>query len=223
MRIGIAGQCVHCIVGRLGLFLYDFFFRFKGFFKCFIVFILCWFNHEEPALFAVMFRLHSSSQFQHNSLADHSRSSSLVNFFGVGAWMAKEGAVGLGMAGRGATFVLRTSWFNCSTWIRMKEIVAIRVYGSSLPARYCQPLPQESLATISVLVSLLPLLPTTFFFLYQPIAIGVGCRLAAVAPSFAVVVAPVPLPSTSPSAFYYRLLQPLPPLLSFLTTVTIAM
>ncbi|RWW11384.1 hypothetical protein GW17_00025010 [Ensete ventricosum] len=200
------------------------------------------------------------------------------------------------MVGRGATLVFRTSWFNCSSWIRAKEIVAIRVYGcraftfprisgfrplllplssttcnpcshshhccclpllhrsltaisashynaqtstirsndhchlhfslqpqrASLPARYCQPLPQQSLATISVLVSLLPLLPTTFFFLYQPIAIGVGCRLAAVAPSFAAVVAPVPLPSTSPSAFYYRLLQPLPPLLSFLTTVSIA-
>ncbi|RWW79422.1 hypothetical protein BHE74_00012289, partial [Ensete ventricosum] len=41
------------------------------------------------------------------------------------AWMA----VGLSMAGRGATLVLRTSWFNCSSWIRAKEIVAIRVYG----------------------------------------------------------------------------------------------
>ncbi|RRT31485.1 hypothetical protein B296_00054231, partial [Ensete ventricosum] len=53
--VGIAGQCVHCIVGRWGLFLYGFFFRFKGFFGCFIVLILHWLNHKEPALFAVMF------------------------------------------------------------------------------------------------------------------------------------------------------------------------
>ncbi|RZS03545.1 hypothetical protein BHM03_00033737 [Ensete ventricosum] len=33
------------------------------------------------------------------------------------------------MAGRGATLVLHTSWFNCSSWIRAKEIAAIRVYG----------------------------------------------------------------------------------------------
>ncbi|RRT59041.1 hypothetical protein B296_00028909 [Ensete ventricosum] len=47
----------------------------------------------------------------------------------VRAWMAVEGAVGLGMAGRGATLVLRTSWFNYSSWICAKEITAIRVYG----------------------------------------------------------------------------------------------
>ncbi|RRT45443.1 hypothetical protein B296_00020295 [Ensete ventricosum] len=40
-----------------------------------------------------------------------------------------EGIVGLGMAGRGVTLVLHTSWFNCSSWIHAKEIVAIRVYG----------------------------------------------------------------------------------------------
>ncbi|RZS02213.1 hypothetical protein BHM03_00032221 [Ensete ventricosum] len=33
------------------------------------------------------------------------------------------------MASRGATLVLRTSWFNCSSWIRAKEITAIRVYS----------------------------------------------------------------------------------------------
>ncbi|RRT32933.1 hypothetical protein B296_00043804 [Ensete ventricosum] len=33
------------------------------------------------------------------------------------------------MAGRGATHVLHTSWFNCSSWIRAKEIAAIRVYN----------------------------------------------------------------------------------------------
>ncbi|RZS08322.1 hypothetical protein BHM03_00039278, partial [Ensete ventricosum] len=55
LRVGVAGQCVHCVVSRLGLFLYDFFFRFKGFFRWFIVLILHWFNHKEPALFAGMF------------------------------------------------------------------------------------------------------------------------------------------------------------------------
>ncbi|RZR75570.1 hypothetical protein BHM03_00062485 [Ensete ventricosum] len=38
-----------------------------------------------------------------------------------------EGAVGLGMASWGVTLVLRTSWFNCSSWIRAKEIAFIRV------------------------------------------------------------------------------------------------
>ncbi|RWW46026.1 hypothetical protein BHE74_00048071 [Ensete ventricosum] len=97
-RVGIAGQYVHCVVGRLGFFLHSFFFRFKGFFRCFIILILRWFNHEELALFVVMF-------------------------------LAPQGGVGLDMAGRGVTLVLRTSWFNGSSWIRAKEIVTIRVYG----------------------------------------------------------------------------------------------
>ncbi|RWW13322.1 hypothetical protein GW17_00022974 [Ensete ventricosum] len=67
-------------------------------------------------------------QCQHNPLAERSRTSSLVNFFGMGTQMAVEGAVGLGIAGRGATLVLRTSWFNRSSWICAKEIVAIRVF-----------------------------------------------------------------------------------------------
>ncbi|RWW57953.1 hypothetical protein BHE74_00035228 [Ensete ventricosum] len=77
---------MHCVVDRLGLFLYGFLFGFKAFF-----------NHEEPTLFAAMFVA---------PLADHSRSSSLVNSFGAGAWMVVEGAVGLGMASRGAILVL---------------------------------------------------------------------------------------------------------------------
>ncbi|RWV78833.1 hypothetical protein GW17_00060128, partial [Ensete ventricosum] len=43
-------------------------------------------------------------------------------------WWLK-GAIGLGMASLGVTLVLRTSWFNRSSWIRKKKIVAIRVYG----------------------------------------------------------------------------------------------
>ncbi|RZR78570.1 hypothetical protein BHM03_00003973 [Ensete ventricosum] len=46
---------MHLIVGRLGLFLCGFLFRFKAFFRWFSILILHWFNHEEPALFAVMF------------------------------------------------------------------------------------------------------------------------------------------------------------------------
>ncbi|RRT42663.1 hypothetical protein B296_00016070 [Ensete ventricosum] len=38
-----------------------------------------------------------------------------------------EGAIGLGMAGLGVTLVLCTSRFNRSSWIRKKEIIAIRV------------------------------------------------------------------------------------------------
>ncbi|RWW12032.1 hypothetical protein GW17_00024319, partial [Ensete ventricosum] len=33
LRVGVAGQCVHYVVDRLGLFLQGFFFRFKGFFR----------------------------------------------------------------------------------------------------------------------------------------------------------------------------------------------
>ncbi|RRT60411.1 hypothetical protein B296_00001105 [Ensete ventricosum] len=46
---------MHCVVGQLGLFLCGFLFGFKVFFRWFAVLILHWFNHEEPALFAVMF------------------------------------------------------------------------------------------------------------------------------------------------------------------------
>ncbi|RRT37483.1 hypothetical protein B296_00017080 [Ensete ventricosum] len=46
---------MHCVVGWLGLFFHGFFFRFKGFFRCFIVLILRWFNHEDLTLFATMF------------------------------------------------------------------------------------------------------------------------------------------------------------------------
>ncbi|RWV76781.1 hypothetical protein GW17_00062501 [Ensete ventricosum] len=46
-----------------------------------------------------------------------------------GARMAVEGAVGLDMASRGATLVLRASWFNRSFLIRVKEIAVVREYG----------------------------------------------------------------------------------------------
>ncbi|RWW03697.1 hypothetical protein GW17_00033123 [Ensete ventricosum] len=55
LRVGVVGQCVHCVVGRLALFLHGFFFRFKGVFRWFIVLILHWFNHKEPTLLAAMF------------------------------------------------------------------------------------------------------------------------------------------------------------------------
>ncbi|RRT35960.1 hypothetical protein B296_00028410 [Ensete ventricosum] len=32
------------------------------------------------------------------------------------------------MASQRATLVLRTSWFNCSSWIHVKEIAAIRLW-----------------------------------------------------------------------------------------------
>ncbi|RWW47546.1 hypothetical protein BHE74_00046451 [Ensete ventricosum] len=50
-------------------------------------------------------------------------------FSSSSAWMAVEGTVGLDMAGQGAILVLHTSLFNCSSWIRAKEIATIRVYG----------------------------------------------------------------------------------------------
>ncbi|RWV77311.1 hypothetical protein GW17_00061878 [Ensete ventricosum] len=55
LRVGVAGQRVHCVVGRLVLFLCGFFFDFEAFFRWFAVLILHRFNHEKPALFAVMF------------------------------------------------------------------------------------------------------------------------------------------------------------------------
>ncbi|RWV79932.1 hypothetical protein GW17_00058868 [Ensete ventricosum] len=46
---------MHCVVGRLGLFLYGFLFEFEAFFRWFVVLILHWFNHEEPTLLTAMF------------------------------------------------------------------------------------------------------------------------------------------------------------------------
>ncbi|RWV96729.1 hypothetical protein GW17_00040538 [Ensete ventricosum] len=120
---------MHYIVGRLGLFLHSFIFEFEVFFRWYGVLILyCSMARSCPFLQRCS-RLHGSSQCQHNPLVDRLRSSSLVNFFGARARMAVEGAEGFGMAGRGATLVLRTSWFNRSSWILAKEIAAIRVYG----------------------------------------------------------------------------------------------
>ncbi|RZS28823.1 hypothetical protein BHM03_00062474, partial [Ensete ventricosum] len=53
--IGVAGQCMHYVVGWLGLFLYGFLFEFEAFFRWFVILILHWFNHEEPALLTAMF------------------------------------------------------------------------------------------------------------------------------------------------------------------------
>ncbi|RWV78003.1 hypothetical protein GW17_00061097, partial [Ensete ventricosum] len=55
LRVGVADQRIHWIVDRLGLFLHDFIFKFKAFFRWFVVLILYWFNHEELTLFAAMF------------------------------------------------------------------------------------------------------------------------------------------------------------------------
>ncbi|RZR92103.1 hypothetical protein BHM03_00020352 [Ensete ventricosum] len=46
---------MHCVVGRLGLFLYGFLFGFEAFFRWFVVLILHWFNHEESTLLTAMF------------------------------------------------------------------------------------------------------------------------------------------------------------------------
>ncbi|RWW17139.1 hypothetical protein BHE74_00049807 [Ensete ventricosum] len=40
LRVGVAGQHVHCMVGRLGLFLHDFIFGFEAFFIWFAVLLL---------------------------------------------------------------------------------------------------------------------------------------------------------------------------------------
>ncbi|RWW42799.1 hypothetical protein BHE74_00051613 [Ensete ventricosum] len=62
LQIGVAGQPVHCVVDRLGLFLHGFIFGFNALFRWFNVLILYWFNYEEPALFAAMF---SASWLRH--------------------------------------------------------------------------------------------------------------------------------------------------------------
>ncbi|RWV97725.1 hypothetical protein GW17_00039466, partial [Ensete ventricosum] len=56
-----------------------------------------------------------------------------------------RGTVGLGMAGRGVTLVLRTLWFNRSSWIRAKEIIAIRVESSMGVLKPIEPLNSISL------------------------------------------------------------------------------
>ncbi|RRT72670.1 hypothetical protein B296_00008299 [Ensete ventricosum] len=48
---------------------------------------------------------------------------------GTGVGMAVEGAEGFGIADRGATLVLRASWFNRSSYSHGKEMAAISVYG----------------------------------------------------------------------------------------------
>ncbi|RRT34843.1 hypothetical protein B296_00051341, partial [Ensete ventricosum] len=55
LRVGVAGQRVHCIVDRLGLFLRGFIFEFEAFFRWFAILVLYWFNHKEPTLFLAMF------------------------------------------------------------------------------------------------------------------------------------------------------------------------
>ncbi|RWW49501.1 hypothetical protein BHE74_00044319 [Ensete ventricosum] len=127
--VGVTNQRVHCIVGRLGLFLRSFIFEFKVFFRWYNVLILYWFDAEEPPLFVAMFSASRFITMLTQPLVDHSQSSSLVNSFGAGARMAVEGAEGFGMASQGATLVLPTLWFNRSSWILAKEITTIRVYG----------------------------------------------------------------------------------------------
>ncbi|RWV82969.1 hypothetical protein GW17_00055487 [Ensete ventricosum] len=58
---------------------------------------------------------------------------SLPKFFscqllGCGAWMAVEGGVGFGIAGRKVTLVLWALLFNRSPYNRAKEMTAISVY-----------------------------------------------------------------------------------------------
>ncbi|RRT37718.1 hypothetical protein B296_00031941 [Ensete ventricosum] len=48
LRVGVTGQRVHYMVGRLGLFLRGFIFEFEVFFKWYGILILYWFDHEEP-------------------------------------------------------------------------------------------------------------------------------------------------------------------------------
>ncbi|RZS05413.1 hypothetical protein BHM03_00035926 [Ensete ventricosum] len=69
LQVGVIGQRMHYIVGRVGLFLCGFIFKFEVFFK--------WY----------------------------------------------EGVEGFGIVGQGATIVIRTSWFNRSSWILTKEML----------------------------------------------------------------------------------------------------
>ncbi|RRT41664.1 hypothetical protein B296_00052948 [Ensete ventricosum] len=55
LRVGVTGQCMHCIVGWLGLFLRGFIFEFEVFLRWYSVLILYWFNDEEPPHFVAMF------------------------------------------------------------------------------------------------------------------------------------------------------------------------
>ncbi|RRT53222.1 hypothetical protein B296_00010320, partial [Ensete ventricosum] len=72
LRVGVAGQRVHCLVGRLGLFLYGFIFGFEAFIRWLAVLILYWFNHEERPFLQQCSWLNGSSQCQHNPLAERS-------------------------------------------------------------------------------------------------------------------------------------------------------
>ncbi|RWW12924.1 hypothetical protein GW17_00023389 [Ensete ventricosum] len=72
LRDGVIGQRVHFIVGQLGLFIYGFIFKFKIFFRWYGVLVLYWFDDEELPLLQRCSRHHSSSQCQHNPLANRS-------------------------------------------------------------------------------------------------------------------------------------------------------
>ncbi|RWW28560.1 hypothetical protein GW17_00006957 [Ensete ventricosum] len=52
--VGVINQRMHCIIGRLGLFLHGIF-EFNVFFRWFNVLILYWFDHKEPSFFFAMF------------------------------------------------------------------------------------------------------------------------------------------------------------------------
>ncbi|RWW54900.1 hypothetical protein BHE74_00038492, partial [Ensete ventricosum] len=111
------------------LFLCGFIFKFEVFFRWYDILILYGFDDEEPPLFAAMFLALRFITMPTQPLADCSRSSSLVNFFGAETRMAVEGAEGFAMASWEVTLVLCTSWFIHSSRILAKELAAIRVYG----------------------------------------------------------------------------------------------
>ncbi|RRT70407.1 hypothetical protein B296_00027356 [Ensete ventricosum] len=134
LQVGVADQRVHYVVSRLGLFLHGFIFKFKAFFRWFVVLILYWFNHEESALFAAMFSAPRFIIVPTQPLDDHSQILSLVNFFGAGARMTVEGADGLSVAGRGVTLVFVVQSFFLDSFKgnrRHKSVRLSRLYFSS--------------------------------------------------------------------------------------------
>ncbi|RZR93124.1 hypothetical protein BHM03_00021544 [Ensete ventricosum] len=126
---------MHCVVDWLGLFLRGFLFGFKAFFRWFAALIFHWFNHKEPALFATMFAAPRFVAMPTQSFGRSFVKLISCQFFWCGGSAAVEGAVGLGMAGRGKPFLEplpRESSMGVFKPIEPLNSISLEVYGSDL-------------------------------------------------------------------------------------------
>ncbi|RRT65497.1 hypothetical protein B296_00007012 [Ensete ventricosum] len=87
---------MHCVVGRLGLFLYGFIFRFEAFFRWFTVLILYWFNHEKSALFLSSTGVRQKKTKTRRKIIGGSRKACRERCSGISLEFARRFAKGIG-------------------------------------------------------------------------------------------------------------------------------